>query len=79
MTKLTVEQRRALATIDNAGPRGATEAVLLAHGFEPQLFIDLVRTGLVSARTEVSRADGQTVEVARIVITPEGRRALTVA
>ena len=50
--------------IDNAGPRGAPDAVLLAHDFEPQLFADLVRAGLANARTEVSRADGQTVKVA---------------
>jgi hypothetical protein len=32
--------------------------------------------GLASARTEVMRTGGQTIEVLRVKITPEGRRAL---
>jgi hypothetical protein len=74
---ITAQQRRAPAVIDKAGLRGAAEAALLAHGFEHELLIDLVRTGLASARTEMSRVGGQAVEVARIVITAEGRRELS--
>jgi hypothetical protein len=37
---------------------------------------NLIVAGLASARTEVMRTGGQTIEVLRVKITPEGRRAL---
>jgi len=74
--KLTDRQRRALRVIADAEPEGATQAMMETHGFGMQVVIDLVRTGLADARIEVVRAGGPTMQVARMVLTVAGRRAL---
>jgi hypothetical protein len=38
---------------------GATEALLLAHGFSIELLVELVRTGFATARAERVVAAGQ--------------------
>jgi hypothetical protein len=63
--------RRALALLDSS-PDGATEAVMLAHGFPIELLVELVDAGLATANM---RADAGEIEVTR-VITANGRRAL---
>jgi hypothetical protein len=48
--RLNTDQMRALRLLDEAGPRGCTETVMLAHGFTRELLAGLVRDGLASKR-----------------------------
>jgi hypothetical protein len=75
---LSTEQRWALWLLDEAEPRGCTEAVMrLAHGFKAELLAGLVHDGLASVAAETITAGDQPIEVARLRITEAGRRALT--
>jgi hypothetical protein len=54
-------RRRALELL--AGSRdGATEAIMLAHGFSVEQMVDLVRSGLATAKGERVVAAGRTIE-----------------
>ncbi len=76
--RLSDEQRRALKLLAGS-PHGATEALLLAKGFETKMLVGLVHEGLATALVgEPVRDGGKTVEVVRIRITEPGRRALGV-
>jgi hypothetical protein len=55
---------------------GCTEAIMLAHGFTIPQLVDWVRSGLATATAERVRAGKARVEIARVRITAEGRRAL---
>jgi hypothetical protein len=55
--KLTAEQRRAPRMLADAGPRGMTEAMLMAHGFAATLAA-MVRAALATATPEKVRAGG---------------------
>jgi hypothetical protein len=68
----------ALAMLADAGPRGATEAVLIANGFPVAVLAGLVRDGLahVAVSTVRAGAGGRKVDVVRMQITDAGRRAL---
>jgi hypothetical protein len=69
------DRRRALELL--AGSRdGATEAIMLAHGFSVAQMVALVRAGLATATAERVVAGGRTMEVARVRITEAGRRVL---
>jgi hypothetical protein len=71
------DQRRALAAIASAGPRGATETLLVdGQGFAVELLVGLVRAGLASVAPETMRSGGRVVEVTRLRVTGAGRRAL---
>jgi hypothetical protein len=70
-----VNNRRALELLA-ASPDGATEAILVAHGFTIDLLVELVRAGLATAKAERVMAGGRSMEVARVRITDEGRRIL---
>jgi hypothetical protein len=48
---------------------------MLAHGFTVD-FLLIIRTGMVTTRTERVIAGGRAMEVARVRITEVGRRAL---
>jgi hypothetical protein len=75
--RLTTDQTRALRLLDEAEPRGCTEAVMtLAHGFKAELLAGLVHDGLASMAAETITAGDQPLEVARLRITAAGRRAL---
>ena len=74
--RLSTDQRRALRLLDEAEPRGATEAVMLAHGFKGELLAGLVRDSLASIAAETITAGRKPIEVARLRITDAGRRAL---
>jgi hypothetical protein len=63
--KLDAEQRRALNLLADAGPRGSTAAILMAHGFTAEMLAGLVRDGLATVATETVKAGGRTIEVAR--------------
>jgi hypothetical protein len=67
-------RRRAFELL--AGSRdGATEAIMLAHGFTIEFLVELIRAGLATAKAERVVAGGRTVEVARVRITEAGRQA----
>jgi hypothetical protein len=76
MVKLSHDQRRALVVLAGIGEMGATEALMLAHGFEMAMLVDLVRDGLANTAPESVRAGGRKMEVTRLRITQAGRRAL---
>jgi hypothetical protein len=50
--------------------------MLLAHGFNIDMVAGLVRDGLVTARREPVRVDGQMIKVACVRITAAGRAAI---
>jgi hypothetical protein len=75
--RLSTDQTRALRLLDEAEPRGCTEAVMrLAYGFKAELLAGLVHDGLASMAAETITAGDQPIEVARLRITDVGRRAL---
>ena len=69
------QQRRALRLLADA-PEGMTEALMMAHGFNSELLVDLCIAGLAIAKVERMIAGGRTV-VVRLKITEAGRQALT--
>ena len=62
------QQRRALRLLADA-PEGMTEALMMAHGFNSELLVDLCIAGLAIAKVERMIAGGRTVEVVRLKIT----------
>jgi hypothetical protein len=69
------DQRRALRLLAGS-PLGATEAIMLAHGFTIEMLTILVRDGLATATPETVHAGKRPVEVVRVRITDAGRLAL---
>ena len=55
---------------------GATEAIMLAHGFTVELLVELIRAGLATATAERLVAGERAMEVARVRITEAGRQVL---
>jgi hypothetical protein len=74
--RLSAEGRRALEMLATSGPTGATEAIMLAHGFSAALLAGLTRSGLVVVTIGTVRAGERMVKVRRLSITEAGRRAL---
>src|SRR5262245_56283261 len=70
------DRRRALELLARSRD-GCTEAVLLAYGFTVTLLVELVRTGLVTAKVDLTMAGKQPIKVTRLCITEAGRGALT--
>jgi hypothetical protein len=73
---LNAEQRRALAMLANAGPNGATQALLSTYGFGAALVAGLVNQGFARLTPETISAGGKLVEVAMVRITEKGLDAL---
>jgi hypothetical protein len=69
------DRRRALELLATS-PDGATEAIMLAHGFTVDQMVELVRAGLASATPERVVAGKRATQVTRVRITEAGRRAL---
>jgi hypothetical protein len=73
------ERRRALHLLAGS-PLGATEAIMLAHGFTNAMLDALVRDGLATAERRAVRAGRQPIQVTWLVtwlaITDAGRQAL---
>jgi hypothetical protein len=69
-------RRRALELLE-ASIDGCTEAIMLAYGFKTELLVELVNAGLATASIERMVAGGRRIEVTRMRITGDGRRALT--
>lgn len=64
---LTADQRRALALIATAGPRGVPESILIeVHGFTIELLVRLIGDGLATAAPEKVKAGGRTIDVTRV-------------
>jgi hypothetical protein len=73
--KPNAERRRALKLLAKSA-RGATEAILAAHGITVETLVDMVHAGLATAHSERMHAGGHAIEVTRVQITAAGRRAL---
>lgn len=68
---LTAEQRRALMLLAR-NTHGATEALMLAHGFSRETLARLVVAGLTTVVTETTRVGARTIKVERYRITTTG-------
>jgi hypothetical protein len=77
--RLSREERRALEMLATSGPPGATEAILMAHGFPVALLAGMARDGLVAETIGTMRAGARLLQVRRLSITDAGRRALNEA
>jgi hypothetical protein len=66
---------RALAVLAGA-PDGCTEAIMLAHGFEQDLLVEMARDGLATVSEEPLRVGERSMMVFRLRITNTGRQAL---
>jgi hypothetical protein len=73
---LTAEQCRALAMLGRAGVDGASQALLMAHGFCDSMIVGLVNIGLATLTREKVRAGSRLIEVGKVRITAVGRKAL---
>jgi hypothetical protein len=73
--RLGAEQRRALRLLASS-PFGASEAIMVAHGFTRRMLAGLVRAGLATARGKTVKAGDNAIAVGRVRITAAGRRAL---
>src|SRR5258707_11308361 len=73
---LTAEQRRALAVLTSAGLNGASQTLLMAHGFCVSMIAGLVNRGLANLTCEKVRSGRRLVDVGRVRITVSGRDAL---
>jgi hypothetical protein len=74
---LSLEQRRALAMLATSG-HGATQPLLVAHGFGGAMITGLVNRGLSIMTLEKIRAGGRMIEVVKVRITAAGREVLAV-
>jgi hypothetical protein len=74
--RLSPEGRRALEMLATSGPTGATEAIMLAHGFPTALLAELTRNGLATGSIGTVRAGARVIQVRRLSITAAGRLAL---
>jgi hypothetical protein len=72
---MSAERHRALRLLAGA-PNGATEAIMLAHGFTIEMLTVLVRDGLATATPETVHAGKRPIEVVRVRITDAGWLAL---
>jgi hypothetical protein len=62
--------------LNEAGPRGYPEALILANGFDIELLLSLVRAGLATIATKTVRAGDRMLGISNVRITDAGRRAL---
>jgi len=69
------DRRRALELLASSR-NGATEAIMLAHGFTVEQMIDLCISGLATATPERMVGGGRMFEVVRMTITEAGQRTL---
>jgi hypothetical protein len=65
-----------LNMLNEAGPRGCPEALILANGFDIELLLGLVRAGLATIATETVRAGDRMLGISNVRITDAGRQAL---
>jgi len=77
--RLSPEWRRALEMLATSESSGATEAIMLAHGFLAAQLAGMARDGLVTEAISTTRAGTRRLHVRRLSITEDGRRALAEA
>ena len=75
MLALPAALRRVLDLLAGSSS-GASEALLMAHGFTADVLDALILAGLASADTERMMAGGRVIDVRRFKITAAGRVAL---
>ena len=73
---LTAEQRRALAILARVGLDGASQTLLMAHGFCVSMIVGLVNNGLATLTREKVRTGSRFIDVGKVRITAVGRKAL---
>jgi hypothetical protein len=73
--RLGREACRALELLSRS-PDGVNEALLLAHGFTPQMLTGFVRSGLATWHHRTMKAGGRTIDVNYMMITAAGRRTI---
>ena len=74
--EVDADQRRALELLADAGPHGCTVTSFLAYGFKVDVLAGLIRNGLAVAHREPMKAGERQIDVARVTITDDGRRAI---
>jgi DNA-binding PadR family transcriptional regulator len=72
---MSTERRRALRLLAGS-PLGATEAIMLAHGFTYATLDTLLRDGLATAERREVRGGRQPIKVIWLTISDIGRLAL---
>jgi hypothetical protein len=72
----TAEQCRALAMLARAGLDGASQTLLMAHGFCVSMIVGLANNGLATLTREKIWAGSRLIEVCKVRITAAGRKAL---
>jgi hypothetical protein len=72
---ITSDQREALRLLAGS-PNGATESMMLAHGFGIGMGHDLVRNGYATAETRTVRAGRRLIGLTWLMATDAGRLAL---
>ena len=70
------DRERALTLLASSSG-GATETMLLAHGFTAKLIAELVDAGFATAAHQRLGVPGREITVTRVRITDAGRQALT--
>jgi hypothetical protein len=73
---LTAEQRRALALLAKSGLDGASQTLLMAHGFCVSMIVGLVNHEFAMLTREKVWAGSRLVDVSKMRITAAGRKAL---
>ncbi len=73
---LSTEQRQALELLASEGLKGATQALLSAHGFDASLIAGLIEKGFASLTSSKARGSGKMIAVR---LTQAGRDALAKA
>jgi hypothetical protein len=77
--RLSPQPRRAIELLEllSSSPHGATETLLVrAHGFNSDMISGLVHDGLATAQRETMKAGAKPIEVVRVRITDNGRKAI---
>jgi hypothetical protein len=72
---VAAERHRALRFLAGS-PLGATEAIMLAHGFTNAMLDALVRDGLATTERRAMKAGRRRIEVTWLTITEAGRQKL---
>jgi hypothetical protein len=75
LSRLSPKARRALDLLAS-NPQGATEALLLAHGFSRRMLAGFLCSGLATWNYQTVIAGGRRIEVNYMTITEVGRRAI---
>jgi hypothetical protein len=73
---LNDDRRRILELLANTGPRGVTEAALIANEITARMVAEFLRVGWATVAAERVQANGKVIDMRRYSITEAGRRAI---